>query len=137
MLLPLVVLAQALAGVPQPPASTAAVFSGRESQLQVRLPRVESEMRVDGVLDEAAWRSATILNGFSQYSPQDGLPASDSTEVLVWYSPTAIHFGIRAFEAHGAPNATLADRDRIMSDDNIQILLGTFNDGRQDRKSVV
>ena len=61
----------------------------------------------------------------------DGVPAADSTEVLVWYSPTAIHFGIRAFEAHGAVNATLADRDRICADDNVQILLGTFNDGRQ------
>ena len=131
MLLPLVVFAQALAGTPQSPAPTAAVFSGRESQLSVRLPRLESDMRVDGVLDEPSWRSATMLNGFSQYSPQDGLPAADSTEVLVWYSATAIHFGIRAFEAHGAPNATLADRDRILSDDNIQILLGTFNDGRQ------
>ncbi|MEP6992577.1 MAG: DUF5916 domain-containing protein, partial [bacterium] len=51
--------------------------------------------------------------------------------VLVWYSATAIHFGIRAFERHGRPVATLADRDRISSDDNVQILLGTFNDGRQ------
>ncbi len=57
--------------------------------------------------------------------------AVDSTEVLVWYSPTAILFGIRAFEAHGAVHATLADRDRIASDDHVQILLSTFDDGRQ------
>src|SRR6185295_12810198 len=69
--------------------------------------------------------------GFSQFSPTDGIPAADSTEVLVWYSPTAILFGIRAFEAHGAVHATLADRDRIASDDHIQILLSTFNDARQ------
>ncbi|NUQ19982.1 MAG: hypothetical protein HOQ09_03380, partial [Gemmatimonadaceae bacterium] len=31
----------------------------------------------------------------------------------------------------GAPRATLAARDRIDSDDNVQLLLGTFNDGRQ------
>ena len=59
------------------------------------------------------------------------MAAADSTEVLVWYSPTAIHFGIRAFEAHGAVHATLADRDRIGADDHVQILLSTFNDGRQ------
>ena len=59
------------------------------------------------------------------------MPAADSTEVLVWYSPTAIHFGIRACEAHGAVHATLADRDRIGADDYVQILLGTFDDGRQ------
>ena len=49
----------------------------------------------------------------------------------VWYSATAIHFGIHAFERHGAVRATLADRDKISSDDNVQILLGTFHDGRQ------
>ncbi|HEY9225189.1 MAG TPA: DUF5916 domain-containing protein, partial [Gemmatimonadaceae bacterium] len=38
---------------------------------------------------------------------------------------------IRAFEAHGNVHATLADRDRISSDDNVQVLLGTFHDRRQ------
>ncbi len=75
--------------------------------------------------------SAALLTGFSQFSPVDGVPAADSTEVLVWYSPSAIHFGIRAYEAHGAVHATLADRDRIGADDHVQILLSTFNDGRQ------
>ncbi|MBA3553242.1 MAG: carbohydrate binding family 9 domain-containing protein [Gemmatimonadales bacterium] len=108
-----------------------AVYNGRSGNLDVRPPRVEAEVEVDGALDEAAWTGAALLTGFSQFSPADGVPAVDSTEVLIWYSPTAIHFGIRAYEAHGAVHATLADRDRIGSDDHIQILLSTFNDGRQ------
>ena len=88
-------------------------------------------MTVDGALDEPAWAQAAVLTGFSQFAPIDGVAAADSTEVLVWYSATAIHFGIRAFEAHGEVHATLADRDRIDADDNVQILLGTFDDGRQ------
>ena len=111
--------------------TTAAVFSGRERQLSIRIPRVEAQVQVDGSLDEPVWSQAAVLNGFSQYAPNDGLPAADSTQVLVWYSPNAIHFGIRAFESHGAPTATLADRDRIFGDDNVQILLGTFHDTRQ------
>ena len=111
--------------------TTGAVFSGREHQTSVRIPRLEAVVQVDGNLDEPVWAQATVLNGFSQYAPNDGLPAADSTQVLVWYSPTAIHFGIRAFESHGAPTATLADRDRIFGDDNVQILLGTFHDTRQ------
>lgn len=111
--------------------TAAAVFSGRAHQLSVRIPRVDVSITVDGNLDEPVWSRAAVLNGFSQYEPNDGLPAADSTQVLVWYSPSAIHFGIRAFESHGAPTATLADRDRIFGDDNVQILLGTFNDTRQ------
>ena len=108
-----------------------ATYSGRAGQLEVRVPRHEAVSAVDGKLDEAIWGETAVLTGFSQFSPADGVPAVDSTHVLVWYSPTAIHFGIRAFEAHGAVHATLADRDRIAADDHVQILLSTFNDGRQ------
>jgi hypothetical protein len=108
-----------------------ASYSGRAGQLEVRVPRHEAESSVDGKLDEPVWGETAILTGFSQFSPTDGVPAADSTQVLVWYSPTAIHFGVRAYEAHGAVHATLADRDRIAADDHVQILLSTFNDGRQ------
>lgn len=114
------------------PSEPPATYVGRAGQLQVRVPRYEAEASVvDGQLNESVWTQTAILTGFSQFSPTDGIPATDSTQVLVWYSPTAIHFGIRAFEAHGAVHATLADRDRIAADDHIQILLSTFNDGRQ------
>ena len=108
------------------------VYNGRAKQLRVRPPRLEEVgVTQDGRLDEPQWARAALLTGFSQFSPTDGAASEDSTEVLVWYSPTAIHFGIRAYERHGTPRATLADRDRISADDHVQILLGTFNDGRQ------
>jgi hypothetical protein len=107
------------------------VYHGRSGKLDVLPPRLEAEIEIDGRLAEDAWADAALLTGFSQFSPVDGVPAADSTEVLIWYSPSAIHFGIRAYEAHGAVHATLADRDRIGADDHVQILLSTFNDGRQ------
>jgi hypothetical protein len=107
------------------------VYDGRSGNLAVQVPRVEAGITVDGALDEPAWSVAALLTGFSQYAPSDGVAAADSTEVLVWYTPSAIYFGIRAFELHGQVHATLADRDRIDTDDYVQILLGTFNDGRQ------
>src|SRR5918998_2923656 len=112
--------------IPLPP-----IYHGRSGELEVRAPRHDVETELDGKLDEAVWKEAAVLTGFSQFSPNDGVPAADSTEVLVWYSPTAIHFGVRAYESHGEVHATLADRDRIAADDHIQILLGTFGDGRQ------
>ena len=109
-------------------------YSGRNNQVHVALPRVDppaASIAVDGVLDEAVWQLAARLTDFSQYSPVDGRPADDPTEVLVFYSPTAICFGIRAHAAPGAVHATLANRDRIDADDAIQIFLNPFNDGRQ------
>jgi len=110
---------------------SAPTYSGREHQLDVRIPRLEGDVVIDGDLADSVWAHAALLTGFSQYAPNDGLPAADSTQVLVWYSATAIYFGIRAFERHGRPTMTLANRDQIFGDDNVQILLGTFHDGKQ------
>ncbi|MDQ3170393.1 MAG: carbohydrate binding family 9 domain-containing protein [Acidobacteriota bacterium] len=109
----------------------APVFDGRASQTQVAIPRLDEAVDVDGVLDEPVWTRAARLSGFSQYTPVDNRAAEHRTEVLVWYSPTAIHFGVRAHAAPGSIRATLAQRDRIESDDAVEIYLGTFNDRRQ------
>lgn len=129
----LVVLAaiQALGSAGPTPVADQEIFHGGRGQTEARAPRIENtRIAIDGRLDEAPWGDAALLTGFSQYSPVDGRPAEDSTEVLVWYSPTSIYFGLRAFEAHGVVNATLADRDKIDGDDRIEILLDTFNDNR-------
>src|SRR5256885_1157721 len=106
-------------------------YSGRARQLDVPIPRFEADVTIDGDLADSVWTHAARLTGFSQYAPNDGLAAADSTQVLVWYSASAIYFGIRAFELHGRPTMTLANRDQIFDDDNVQILLGTFNDGKR------
>lgn len=107
------------------------VYDGRAGQLTVPIPRIDAEVPVDGTLDAAPWQRAAILTGFSEYQPVDGVPAEDSTDVLVWYSPQAIYFGIRAYEAHGAVHATLANRDQIDGDDNVQLILTPFIHARQ------
>jgi hypothetical protein len=132
VLLPTVALLAAAAAVAHNgPGEPGGIYVGTAHQTHVRIPRLDGDSRVDGHLDEPVWQQAAVVTGFSQFSPQDGIAADDSTQVLVWYSSTSIHFGIRAFERHGAPIATLADRDRIDADDHVQLLLSTFNDGRQ------
>jgi len=107
------------------------IYHGRTAAHAVQPPRLEASVSIDGSLDEPAWQAAALLTGFSQYQPVDGRPAEDSTEVLVWYTHDAIYFGIRAHERHADVRATLADRDKIDTDDYVQILLDTFNDRRR------
>jgi hypothetical protein len=104
------------------------VYDGRANRTHVDVPRIDTVANIDGTLDEPVWRRAARLTGFSQYQPVDGRPADEPTEVLVWYSPDAIYFGIRAREIHGnVVRATHANRDNIDSEDQIQILLDTDN----------
>ena len=107
------------------------VYQGSERNLRVAAPRIDAAIQLDGQLSEAVWQQAACLTGFSEYAPDDGHLADEQTEVLIWYSPSAIYFGIRAQARPGSVRATLANRDRIDNDDSVQIYLATFNDGRQ------
>ena len=98
----------------------------------IAIPRLEASIVVDGRLDEPVWRQAARLDGFHQYQPVDGRPAEERTEVLVWYAPNAIHFGIIAHDRDPAAiRATVADRDNLDADDRVTIYLDTFNDHRR------
>jgi len=107
---------------------SALVYAGRANRTHVDVPRIDTVAIIDGNLDEPVWRRAARLTDFSQYQPVDGRPSAEPTEVLVWYAPDAIYFGIRAREIHGnVVRATHANRDNIDSEDQIQILLDTDN----------
>ena len=107
---------------------SALVYPGRANRTHVDVPRINTVATIDGNLDEPVWRRAARLTDFSQYQPVDGRPSAEPTEVLVWYAPDAIYFGIRAREIHGnVVRATHANRDNIDSEDQIQILLDTDN----------
>src|SRR6185503_18083398 len=104
------------------------VYDGRTKRINVDIPRIDTVVEIDGNLDDAVWRRAARLTGFSQYQPVDGLPAIEPTEVLAFYAGDAIYFGIKAREIHGnVVRATHANRDNIDSEDQIQILLDTDN----------
>ncbi len=98
----------------------------------VRIPRIDAAITVDGVLDEPVWAQAARLDGFHQYRPVDGRMAEEETVVLVWYSETAIHFGIIAHDTDpGSIRATFTDRDKISGEDRVRLYLDTFNDRRR------
>jgi hypothetical protein len=127
MLLPFLAAFQ-LAAITPPVVVEGRTYSGLARQTSVTLPRRDTTIAVDGRLDEPAWQTAARLTGFSLYSPVDGRPAPDSTDVLVWYSSDAMYFGIRAYADPSTVAATLADRDRISMDDNVEIHLDTFHE---------
>jgi hypothetical protein len=116
---------------PVAPSSSPAVVDGHGAPT-VTIPRIDADIEVDGRLDEDAWKHAARLGVFSQYQPVDSRPAEEETEILVWYSPTALHFGIIARDRQaGTIRATVADRDNLDRDDTVTIYLDTFLDRRR------
>jgi hypothetical protein len=129
--LPLILFVQLLQAAAPAPSPAPGGVDGRGAPT-VTIPRIDATAVIDGRLDEPAWSQAARLTGFSQYQPVDGRPAEERTEVLVWYSPGALHIGILAYDREaGTIRATVADRDNLDRDDTVTVFLDTFNDRRR------
>ena len=94
-----------------------------------------SDIKVDGVLNEPAWRDAAKLNILYEWLPGDNIPAPVNTDVLITYDKSKLYLGFRCFDPDPKKiRAHLMDRDSIdtfIQDDHISIMIDTFNDERR------
>jgi len=100
---------------------------------QIQAVRVDVAPVLDGRLDDEAWRAAPVIESFTQQEPQEGAAASERTEVRIVYDDQKIYFGIYAFDSE--PDRLVAtemrrNAERILQEDNFQIILDTFMDSR-------
>ena len=87
---------------------------------------------LDGVMDEPVWQTAAIVDQFIQQEPNEGEPATERTEICLIYDDSRLYVGVRAFDSESGVVATemRRDSDRILDEDNFQIILDTFSDSR-------
>jgi hypothetical protein len=70
---------------------------------------------------------------FTQQEPDEGAPSTERTEVYLLYDAETLYIGFRAWDsAQEGVTATemRRDSDRILEEDNFQIILDTFRDSR-------
>ena len=98
----------------------------------IQIVRTERAPLIDGLLDEEVWTNVPVANGFLQRDPNEGMPATEETEVRLLYDEQNLYLGIRCFDSH--PNEVLATelrRDNLFdNDDSFALLLDTFHDHR-------
>jgi hypothetical protein len=87
-------------------------------------------IRVDGVLDEAAWTRATPIGPLLQRDPKEGAPASEETEVRVLFDADNLYVGVTCRDR--TPSAIVSTQLRrdadLEVDDRITIVLDPFFD---------
>ena len=113
---------------------------GDTPQLPAALLTDPAGVRLDGLLDEAAWQTADVMSGFRQREPSEGAAASERTEVRVLYDREYLYIGVSAYDSE--PEAIIArqlERDASLGlsrfgpsggDDSIELILDTFRDRR-------
>ncbi len=130
---PIVVAGVAIKGppAPVPPATIARDEQGRAT---LRAIRVTESVKIDGQLDENIYRTALPISGFVQTDPSPGAPATEQTDVWIFFDNDTLYVGARCWdsapEERWIANEMRRDNINIVRNENIAIFFDTFYDRR-------
>jgi len=124
-------LSTASAVAAQTPAAEKPVAKQRQPSTY-EIHEASGPIRVDGNLDEEAWKTAATIPLNYEWHPGDNVPAPTKTDVLLTFDRQNLYVGFRAHDAKPAAiSAHLTDRDIPFSDDTVGFMIDTFNDQRR------
>jgi hypothetical protein len=86
--------------------------------------------KIDGVLDDAAWRSAAHSDTFRQVFPTENVAPTERTEIWVTYDADSVYVGVRCHDSGGAAGIRAYSMQRDQdngSDDIVRIVFDTFH----------
>ena len=101
----------------------------------VAVTMAEGPIRIDGNLDEGAWRTAARLEIVYEWQPGENIPAPVKSVCLITHDDSRLLIGFRCDDPEpGRIRAHLMDRDAIdtfVQDDHVSFMLDTFDDERR------
>ena len=102
-------------------------------EYEVEAYRTYGTIEIDGDLSEPEWRKVKPVDRFVQIEPYEGSPASQPMDVRILYDDSYIYFGFTCFDSDISKlvaNEMRRDARDIHENDNVFILLDTYNDRR-------
>ena len=118
---------------PQPPRPPAVVSRDNEGRATVRATRLLESLTLDGRLVEDVYRTILPITAFIQQEPQEGQPATDKTEVWLFYDEQNIYVAFRCWSSEPqrmVANEMRRDNGNIYQNDHVAIAFDTFYDRR-------
>jgi hypothetical protein len=125
-------LAAAIEG-PASPRAPEVVSRDSDGRVTLRAVRLDDPVTVDGRLEENLYRSVPAISDFVQQEPIEGAPATEQTDVWVFYDERNVYVSARCW--HSEPDRIVAnelrrDNRNISSNDNFAVIFDTFYDRR-------
>ena len=118
---------------PPPPQAPETVARGEDGKITVRAVRLERGLTVDGALDEETYRTVPSMRNFVQQYPTAGEPATEDTEVWVFFDDRNVYVSMRCWDSQPdkiVANEMRRDNQNIWMNDNVSVALDTFYDRR-------
>jgi len=105
---------------------------GADGKRTITAVQTDTSLKIDGFLNEPAWKNAQFQGQFTQREPDEGEPASEKTEIGFLYNKTYLYIGIKCFDSE--PDKIIARemrRDALVDDDDyFEMVLDTYHDHR-------
>ena len=115
-------------------AQQAVVGTSADGRIAIRAVRVSEAIEIDGNLDEAVYRNIAPISGFIQQIPDEGAPASERTEVWVFFDDNNLYVTAKNFESvpeeDWVANEMRRDTSQLRTNDSFSVMLDTYLDRR-------
>ncbi len=120
-----------LLALPAAPTPSEEIELNGRKRLHYRIPRADSPIKVDGVLDEPAWEKGLVMELNNEIDPGKNIPAPVTTLAYIIHDDDNLYVGFRANDPDPSSiRAHLTDRDTPFRDDWVGLMIDTFNDER-------
>jgi len=118
---------------PPAPVGPEVVARDAEGRVTIRAVRLTEPLIVDGLLRDPIYSQVPSIGDFVQQEPHEGEPATERTEIWIFFDATNIYFAVRCLDDQ--PDRIIAnemrrDSNNIFQNDNVQIVIDTFYDRR-------
>ena len=102
------------------------------SSTTIRATAIFTGVTLDGRLDEPFWATADSIDDLRQREPLEGSSATERTVVKVAHDAEALYIAVRCDDSNmrGVRAGQLRRDADLSSDDNVQLLIDSFNDRR-------
>jgi hypothetical protein len=125
------VLAMSIAGAAQAqaPVQTPPSDPGQKS---VRMVRTDTPPIIDGVLDDAVWANAALVDDLHQVEPVEYAEPFERSEIYLLYDDDALYVGAKLYDTDPdqITAQNLRQNDSIGQDDRFFVTIDPFNDRR-------
>lgn len=91
--------------------------------------RTTASIKIDGNIDEEAWKDAPIATDFIEFRPKSGAKELNKTVVKILYDNNFIYVGGYCYESNPDSIAhELAGRDQVGNSDFVGVIFDTYHD---------
>ena len=117
----------------QRPTAAAPAAQAAADRRVIRATRITQPIRIDGQLDDQAYRDVPPITDFIQQVPANGKPGTERTEMWVLFDDDNIYITCRCLDANASrivANDMRRDSSNTGGQDNLTVAFNTFNDQR-------